>query len=112
MTRQAACSLAHQPIVFSTSFSPPSPHHPSLLQHPNVLSLMGACVDGEPIVIFMEYCAHGNLKTYLVRKRREAAAFRESGKLVTIACHMAAGLTYLHSNNVAHKSVMNVVSDF
>ena len=62
-------------------------------------------MDGEPIMILMEYCSHGNLKTYLVRKRQESAVFQESGRLVTIACDMAAGLTYLHSNNIAHKSV-------
>ena len=77
----------------------------SVLQHPNVLSLMGACIDAEPILILMEYCTHGNLKTFLVRKRREAAVMRQSGKLVTIACHMAAGLAYLHTNNIAHKLV-------
>lgn len=77
----------------------------SVLQHPNVLSLMGACIDAEPILILMEYCTHGNLKTFLVRKRREAAVMRQSGKLVAIACHMAAGLTYLHTNNIAHKLV-------
>ena len=70
---------------------------------------MGACVDGEPIMILMEYCSHGNLKTYLVRKRSESAVFRDSGKLVTIACNMAAGLTYLHSNDIAHKSVSHCV---
>ena len=56
-------------------------------------------------MILMEYCSQGNLKTYLVRKRREMATFRESGKLLTIACDMAAGLTYLHSQSIAHKSV-------
>ena len=62
-------------------------------------------MDGPPIMILMEYCSHGNLKTYLVRKRREAAVFREGGRLVDISCQMAAGLTYLHSNSIAHKSV-------
>ena len=60
-------------------------------------------------MILMEYCALGNLKTYLVRRRREAAAVRETGRLVAIACDMAAGLTYLHSNSVAHKSVKQSV---
>ena len=59
-------------------------------------------------MILMEYCSHGNLKTYLVRKRREAAMFREGEKLIAIACQMAAGLSYLHSNSIAHKLVLSL----
>ena len=59
-------------------------------------------------MVLMEYCSHGNLKTYLVRKRREAALFKERGLLLRMACEMAAGLMYLHSKNIAHKYVVHL----
>ena len=76
-----------------------------VLKHPNTLSLMGVCSQGPTIMVLLEYCSHGNLKTFLVRKRREAAAIKERGLLLRMACEMAAGLMYLHSKNIAHKYV-------
>ena len=54
-------------------------------------------------MVLLEYCSQGNFKTFLVRKRREAAAMKQSRQLVKMACDMAAGLQYLHSKSVAHK---------
>ena len=53
--------------------------------------------------MLLEYCAQGNFKTFLVRKRREAAAMKQSKQLVKMACDMASGLNYLHSKSIAHK---------
>ena len=74
-----------------------------LLRHPNVLSLRGVCTEGPSIMVMLEYPAHGDLKTYLVRKRSEAAAFKQSKLMTKMACDMAAGLNYLHSRSIAHK---------
>lgn len=58
---------------------------------------------GPSLIVMLEYCSQGNFKTYLVRKRREAAVIKQSNQLVEMACDMAAGLAYLHSMNIAHK---------
>lgn len=60
-------------------------------------------MQGPSILVLLEYCAQGNFKTFLVRKRREAAAMKQSKELVKMACDMAAGLHYLHTKSIAHK---------
>ena len=64
---------------------------------------MGVCSEGPNIMVMLEYSAQGNLETFLVRKRPEAAQIKQSGLLVRMACDMAAGLKYLHSMQIAHK---------
>ena len=39
-------------------------------QHPNVVSLLGACSIGEPLYIIIEYISGGNLLDYLRASRR------------------------------------------
>lgn len=80
-------------------------HVPShrLLRHPNVLSLLGVCSEESTIMVMLEYCALGNFKTYLLRKRPEATAMKQSGLMLRMATDMASGLVYLHSMNIAHK---------
>lgn len=76
-----------------------------VLRHPNVLSLLGVCSEGSTLMVLLEYCAQGNFKTYLVRKRPEAATVKESGLMTRMVTDMAKGLTYLHTMNIAHKYV-------
>ena len=80
-----------------------SPHSLRVLRHPNVLSLLGVCSEGPTLMVLLEYCAQGNFKTYLVRKRPEAATVKESGLMTRMITDMAKGLMYLHSMNIAHK---------
>lgn len=54
-------------------------------------------------MVLLEYCAQGNFKTHLVRKRPEAATVKESGLMTRMVTDMAKGLTYLHTMNIAHK---------
>lgn len=56
----------------------------------------------------LEYCSLGNLKTFLVTKRKEAALLKKSSQFKKMAVDMAAGLCYLHSKSIAHKYVVNV----
>ena len=74
-----------------------------VLKHPNVLSLMGVVTSGPNILVMLEYCSHGNLKTFLVSRRREAANFKSSGQLLKMSKDLAAGLGYLHTMSIAHK---------
>ena len=54
-------------------------------------------------MVMLEFCGQGNFKTFLVRKRPEAATIKQSGQMSRMSCDMAAGLMYLHSKNIAHK---------
>ena len=60
-------------------------------------------MQGPSILVMLEYCSQGNFKTYLVKKRREAAVLKSSGELLKMAIDMAKGLMYLHTKNIAHK---------
>ena len=80
-----------------------TPHTHRVLQHSNVLSLLGVSMKGRAIYVLLEYCSQGNFKTFLVRKRRESMAIKQSNQLISMAIDMAAGLEYLHSMNIAHK---------
>ncbi|XP_061420144.1 mast/stem cell growth factor receptor Kit-like [Lethenteron reissneri] len=34
-------------------------------QHPNIVNLLGACTEREPVLLITEYCCHGDLLTFL-----------------------------------------------
>lgn len=82
-------------IEFSCSYSK--------LKHDNVLSLLGVCLDSRSLMIVLEHCSNGNLKSYLLERRDEAEKMKGNGTLMDLICDMAAGLSYLNSMDVAHK---------
>ena len=45
----------------------------------------------------------GSFKNFLIRYRPTPSVLKDDGRLIRMACEMAAGLTYLHSRNIAHK---------
>ena len=46
------------------------------LDHPNVLSLIGVCVDAGPApYLIMPYMAHGSLLSYLKKRRSDLVFF-------------------------------------
>lgn len=61
------------------------------LRHPNIVQFLGAVTQSTPMRIILEYCAGGNLHSYLQRKKR-----LEVGKAVVYALDIARGLNYLH----------------
>ena len=73
------------------------------LKHSNVLLLFGVVTNAPAIMVILENCSLGNLKTYLVTRRREASILKNNGHLVKLAKDMAAGLGYLHTMSIAHK---------
>lgn len=75
----------------------------SKLRHDNVLSLLGVSLDSNPLMIVLEYCGNGNLKSYLLKRRSQAQEMMVDGTVMGIICDMAAGLNYLNSLEVAHK---------
>eukprot|EP01083_Nonionella_stella_P059487 155619_1 len=65
----------------------------SVLRHPNILMLMGACMDKQSLCMITEWCEGSDLHALIHDKERII-----SGKtLISIALDVARGLNYIHS---------------
>ncbi|XP_015182781.1 PREDICTED: tyrosine-protein kinase Fps85D isoform X2 [Polistes dominula] len=69
--------------------------------HPNIVKLIGICVQKQPIMIVMELVAGGSLLTYL-RKNASTITQREQLRMCKDA---AAGMSYLESKYCIHRDL-------
>lgn len=69
--------------------------------HPNVVKLVGICVQKQPIMIVMELVPGGSLLTFL---RNNAANLTER-RLLRMCRDVAAGMRYLESRNCIHRDL-------
>ncbi|XP_068155772.1 tyrosine-protein kinase Fer isoform X2 [Drosophila tropicalis] len=69
--------------------------------HPNIVKLIGICVQKQPIMIVMELVLGGSLLTYL-RKNSNALSTRQQMGMCRDA---AAGMRYLESKNCIHRDL-------
>ncbi|XP_011305435.1 tyrosine-protein kinase Fps85D isoform X2 [Fopius arisanus] len=69
--------------------------------HPNIVKLIGICVQKQPIMIVMELVAGGSLLTYL-RKNSSSISQREQFRMCKDA---AAGMRYLESKYCIHRDL-------
>ncbi|XP_077867292.1 uncharacterized protein LOC102805130 [Saccoglossus kowalevskii] len=53
----------------------------------------------------MEFCAFGDVKGFLLRRRSEATTLSQSGVLIGMACGIANGLEYMHRANMVHNDL-------
>lgn len=67
----------------------------SLLRHPNLVSLIGYCADGEQRLLVYEYMPSGSLDDYLFDASTERKLLDWSARM-KIASGVAEGLEYLH----------------
>ncbi|KAK8490723.1 hypothetical protein V6N11_034941 [Hibiscus sabdariffa] len=65
----------------------------SRIRHPNLVSLLGCCIEGNEQYLVLEYCHAGNLAQHLLRKDCVLTWYRR----VKILRDCALGLRYLHS---------------
>jgi serine/threonine protein kinase len=81
--------------------------------HPNLVNLLGSCtaeMDDCRLWLLLEYCARGDLKTFLVNNRQELrnsiggviATELDSRLLLTWAHSIAKGMEYLSSKRIMH----------
>ena len=75
----------------------------SSLDHKNVLSLLGICMDGPPVMVVLEHCPGGSLKSFLIAHKEEAQQMRNDGMLLQMIVDMANGIHYLNTMEIAHK---------
>ncbi|XP_021283423.1 serine/threonine-protein kinase CDG1-like [Herrania umbratica] len=65
----------------------------SRVRHPNLVSLLGCCIEGDEQYLVFEYCSAGNLAQHLLKKDRVLPWERR----VKILRDCALGLRYLHN---------------
>ncbi|XP_070566860.1 fibroblast growth factor receptor 1-like [Ptychodera flava] len=73
--------------------------------HPNIISLLGIVVSGDPKYIVVEYAARGDLLSYLQGLRSKNVSRLEEGRLVRIARDVTLALQYLEENMVIHRDI-------
>ncbi|XP_014328978.1 fibroblast growth factor receptor 1-A-like [Xiphophorus maculatus] len=85
-------------------------------KHKNIINLLGACTQGGPLYVVVEYASQGNLREYL-RARRPAGLEYWSGlrqaslgsleirELVSAAYQVARGMSYLASKKCIHRDL-------
>ncbi|KAG5898585.1 hypothetical protein JTB14_016597 [Gonioctena quinquepunctata] len=69
--------------------------------HPNIVKLIGICVQKQPIMIVMELVPGGSLLTFLRKKASNLA----EGQLMKMCLDAAAGMRYLESKNCIHRDL-------
>ena len=63
-------------------------------------SLVGVCTAGEPVMVILEYCEHGSLKSFL-----EASENLTELTRLSFAGDCAAGLAYLAGRGFIHRDI-------
>ncbi|XP_030767595.1 tyrosine-protein kinase Fer isoform X2 [Sitophilus oryzae] len=69
--------------------------------HPNIVKLIGICVQKQPIMIVMELVPGGSLLTFL----RKSASTLTENQLMKMCLDAAAGMRYLESKNCIHRDL-------
>ncbi|XP_028138880.1 tyrosine-protein kinase Fer isoform X2 [Diabrotica virgifera virgifera] len=69
--------------------------------HPNIVKLIGICVQKQPIMIVMELVPGGSLLTFL----RKKATLLVEGQLMKMCLDTASGMRYLESKNCIHRDL-------
>ncbi|GLH02940.1 Tyrosine-protein kinase transmembrane receptor Ror [Gryllus bimaculatus] len=72
------------------------------LRHPNVLRLVGRCLETDPFLVVLEACTSGDLKSFLSQNISTAEALSQQGVTLLMCCQVAAGLQFMHQHGFVH----------
>jgi len=76
--------------------------------HPNILKLLGVCLEEEPLCMIFEYMELGDLNSYLRSKAvsvSQPSAVISIQQLVNMAIDIASGLEYLSARHFVHRDL-------
>ncbi|KAG1652383.1 Inactive tyrosine-protein kinase transmembrane receptor ROR1 [Nymphon striatum] len=95
----------------------------SFLQHPNIICLLGVCINEQPMCMLFEFMSHGDLHEYLVTNfiHSDELSIDDYGEdfaltqasscrlhlhdLLYISVQIAAGMEYLSSHHYVHRDL-------
>ncbi|CAO2182912.1 unnamed protein product [Urochloa humidicola] len=82
----------------------------SLLSHPNVIKLIGACSSPPVFCIITEFLSGGSLRAFLHKQDHKSLPL---DKIISISLDIAHGMAYIHSQGVVHRDVKpdNIIFD-
>ncbi|XP_017892455.1 STE20-like serine/threonine-protein kinase isoform X3 [Ceratina calcarata] len=74
------------------------------LHHPNILSLLGFCLETDPYLLLFESCSVGDLKGFLLTNRdnKSREALNKENIPMRMALDIAVGLKHMHSHGFVH----------
>ncbi len=70
-------------------------------EHPNVVRLIGICVQKQPIMIVMELVPGGSLLNFLRQKNNHLSV----RQMLSMCADVASGMAYLESRNCIHRDL-------
>ncbi|VEN45721.1 unnamed protein product [Callosobruchus maculatus] len=73
--------------------------------HPNILALIGRCLDTVPFLLLQEYCPQGDLKAYLRSNKANAEKLLAGEYPLLWCCQLTSALKFLHNNKIYHPDV-------
>nr|XP_054762483.1 receptor tyrosine-protein kinase erbB-3-like [Lytechinus pictus] len=72
------------------------------VNHPNVLMLLGQCIESIPLLLVLEYAPYGDLKNYLRKNRGMVAEMAQKDVQLRMAHDIISGLLWLHQADFVH----------
>eukprot|EP00057_Strongylocentrotus_purpuratus_P030769 XP_782664.3 PREDICTED: probable serine/threonine-protein kinase DDB_G0278665 [Strongylocentrotus purpuratus] len=72
------------------------------VNHPNVLMLLGQCIESIPLLLVLEYAPYGDLKNYLRKNRGMVAQMAQKDVQLRMAHDIISGLLWLHQADFIH----------
>ncbi|XP_044259276.1 uncharacterized protein LOC123007849 isoform X2 [Tribolium madens] len=70
--------------------------------HPNILKLIGRCLDTVPLLLLQEFCPQGDLKNYLRQNKSNAEKLLSTEYPLVWCCQLSSALKFLHENRLSH----------
>ncbi|XP_072168420.1 uncharacterized protein [Diadema setosum] len=72
------------------------------VNHPNVLMLLGQCIETIPLLLVLEYAPYGDLKSYLRKNRGSIDDLAQKDIQLRMAHDIISGLLWLHQADFIH----------